>query len=351
MKILYFGPITPKGEASIGGYEAANRKNIEALRARHLEVEEFRNPTVRKSWGKLAKLVYVKLFFTPFALLKYVDKKDVIVHVTPLYGNVLGFPSNLLLILAKVLHIPSVLDIRAGSFFYYWEHKGALTRWSLKHLLTDACYITVEGSSYIEQMRAIVGRQKPIAYFPNLAECKNLTYTERKQNKINLFYFGRITQSKGIGILLDTIKLLDDRFHLFLAGGITPDVDKKELSSNRVTYLGMLNPTQLHEEMRRMHIFVFPTSHIGEGQSNSLIEAMSEGLIPVTADQGFCAEVVGDCGRVLKQGSTPSDYKQAIEQVVSSDMVAMAKKCQQHIIQCHNVDKEIPKLIKIYCSL
>lgn len=351
MKILYFGPITPNGEASIGGFEAANRKNIEALRTRHIEVEEFSNPTVHKSWGKLAKLVYVKLFFTPFALFKYANKKNVIVHTTPLYGNVLGFPSNLLLLLAKAVHIPSISDIRAGSFFYYWEHKGHFSRWSLRHLLTDATYVTVEGSSYIEPMRAIVGDAKPIAYFPNLAECEGLTYTKRKQDTVNLFYFGRITQSKGIGILLETIKLLDGRFRLFLAGGIAPDVDEKELSNDRVTYLGILNPSQLHEEMRRMHIFVFPTSHRGEGQSNSLIEAMSEGLIPVTADQGFCAEVVGDCGCVLEQGSTASDYKWAIEQIASGDMVAMARKCQQHILLYHNIDKEIPKLIKIYRSL
>ena len=31
MKILYFGPISKKGQASIGGYEAANRKNIDSL--------------------------------------------------------------------------------------------------------------------------------------------------------------------------------------------------------------------------------------------------------------------------------------------------------------------------------
>lgn len=31
MKILYSGPITPAGQPSTGGFEAANRKNIDAL--------------------------------------------------------------------------------------------------------------------------------------------------------------------------------------------------------------------------------------------------------------------------------------------------------------------------------
>lgn len=352
MKILYYGPITQKGHASIGGYEAANRKNIDALRERHVDVEEFRNPTINKKYGRLAKLAYVKLFFTPLALFKYIGSKDVVVHTTPLYGNVLGLPSNLLLILAKMLHIPSVSDIRAGSFFYYWTHKGKLTRWSLKHLLSDASYVTVEGADYIKPMHALVGAKKPISYFPNLAECRNLTYKERPSDVVNLFYFGRITKNKGIGILTETIRLLDARFRLYLAGSIAHDVDKDNLLSiERVTYLGVLKPDELRIEMRRMHIFVFPTSHVGEGQSNSLIEAMSEGLIPVTADQGFCAEVVGNCGRVLPQGSKAKDYCLAIEAIAAGDMKSMAQRCQAHIKACHNIDKEIPKIIKIYCSL
>lgn len=352
MKILYYGPITPKGNASIGGYEAANRKNIDALRERHVDVVEFRNPTINKKYGRLAKLAYVKLFFTPLALFKYIGCKDVVVHTTPLYGNVLGLPSNLLLILAKMLHIPSVADIRAGSFFHYWNHKGCFTRWSLKHLLTDASYVTVEGSDYIKPMRALIGMEKPIAYFPNLADCRNLTHKERTNDVINLFYFGRITKNKGIGILTETIQLLDDRFRLYLAGGIASDVDKDDLLSNdRITYLGVLKPAELRKEMQRMHIFVFPTSHVGEGQSNSLIEAMSEGLIPVTSDQGFCAEVVGSCGSVLPHGSKAKDYCQAIEAIAAGDMKSMAQRCQAHIKACHNIDKEIPKIIKIYCSL
>ena len=82
MKVLYFGPITAKGAPSIGGYEAANRKNIDALEKRGIEVVEFPNPKINKRFGNLGKLAYFKLFLTPFALFKYMGKKDVIVHAT-----------------------------------------------------------------------------------------------------------------------------------------------------------------------------------------------------------------------------------------------------------------------------
>lgn len=352
MKVLYFGPITAKGAPSIGGYEAANRKNIDALEKRGIEVVEFPNPKINKRFGNLGKLAYFKLFLTPFALFKYMGKKDVIVHATPLYGNILAYPVNLLYLIAKCLHIPVISDIRAGSFIYYWEHKGWMTRWSLKHLLIDSNHITVEGSSYISKFNDIVNHKCPISYFPNLADCKDLKFVEKDVSKINLFYFGRITLNKGIDIILETIHLLDSRFCLYMAGSIANDVDKSLLDNDdRVNYLGVLNASQLREVMKKMHIFIFPTHHIGEGQSNSLIEAMAEGLIPITSNQGFCAEVVADCGEVLKLDSTANDYKNAILKIASSDINKLSFKCQEHIIEAHNVDVEINNLIKIYQTL
>ena len=35
MKILYFGPIAESGKPALGGFEAANRKNIDKLRQSH----------------------------------------------------------------------------------------------------------------------------------------------------------------------------------------------------------------------------------------------------------------------------------------------------------------------------
>ena len=352
MKILYFGPITPKGKPSVGGYEAANRKNIEALRSRGVSVDEFPYPLINKKWGKIAKLKYVKLLFQPLSLLKYGNKEKMVVHTTPLYGNALGFPAVLLLLMSKWLGFKSVVDIRAGSFFYYWNNSGKTIRWALRKLLSLGSAITVEGTGYIKPMRAIVGLDKGIYYFPNLAFCNQLPNIRKDYSStIRLFYFGRITQKKGIDILLDTIELLGSRFELYLAGSIADDVKPECLQRNRVVYLGNLTSEQLSEQMLQMHIFVFPTSHLGEGQSNSLIEAMSYGLIPVSSNQGFCAEVIADCGKVLAQGSTAQDYKKAIEDICSKDMKMLSKKCQEHIKSCHNIDVEIPKLIQIYTGL
>ena len=75
---------------------------------------------------------------------------------------------------------------------------------------------------------------------------------------------------------------------------------------------------------------------------------MSAGLVPIVSDQGFNAEVVANCGSVLPQGSTADEYVRAILKWVDCDMQKAACDCQRHIVEYHNVDVEIPKLITLY---
>lgn len=351
MKLLYFGPIAEKGKPAIGGYEAANRKNIDELRRQGIEVVEFRNPTINRKWGALGKLAYFKLFLYPFALIKYCGKKDVILHITPLY-RALAWPSVFTLWVAKILGIKRILDLRGGSFTHYYTVKGTAYKWMLKKMLNFATVVTVEGRRYIREIKDIIGYNGKMIYFPNLEECSNLVYKHREQEKYNLFYFGRITQNKGLDIIIDLINRLDDRFHLYLAGGIAADFDENEIRENpKITYLGILTRDEIKEQMPKMHFFIFPTRHIGEGQSNSLIEAMSEGLIPVVADQGFSAEVVADCGIVLPQNSDAEEYKKAVMSIAEKDLREQGEKCIKHINAHHNLKREIAKLVELYKTI
>ena len=210
MKVLYFGPITPKGKPSIGGYEAANRKNIEALVKRGVEVVEFPNPVINKRFGKLGKLAYLKLFLLPLGLWKYRKQTDVILHTTPLYGNLL-LPSLFTVRIAKCLGIHVLVDVRAGSLIYYYKTKGTGWQRQMKKLLEQADMITVEGSSYIQQIKTIIGIDKASYYFPNIADCTDLAVIDKPKDKINIFYFGRLTKTKGIDLILEVIKKLDGK--------------------------------------------------------------------------------------------------------------------------------------------
>lgn len=339
MKVIYFGPITPKGKASSGGYAAANRKNCDELRKQGAEVIEFPK---KSNFG---------LFLQPFELLFSRQAAKTIVHIaTPLAG-IFMLPVWLIETFAKLKNIPVVLDVRAGVFISRFKRYNVFYRWLTKLVLNKSSLVAVEGSDYIYQLKDIVGYKKDAYYFPNIVDCTNLQVLYKNTDTINLFYFGRITESKGVSIMIQTIKALGKGFHLYLAGPIAADIDKSSLDVERVTYLGLLTADQLNEQMKNMHIFLFPTHHEGEGQSNSLIEAMSQGLIPVVTDNGFCKEVACTYGKVLPMTAGYEDYATAIRTIVKNDVNTQAKLCLEHIKANHNVSVEIGKIIEKYHSI
>ena len=351
LKILYFGPIAPKGKPSAGGFESANRKNIDALQRQGVEVVEFPHPVINRKLGPVGKLAYVQMLLAPVKLWRYRHARGVVLHTTPLYTHLL-YPTLCTVRAARLLHIPVLLDLRAGALLRCWERKTCVFRRHLKELVGKADAVTVESRTYIEPIKTVIGVDTVATYLPNVADCRQLPPVDKPRGHYNIFYFGRVTQSKGIAVMLQAIAQLDCRFTLYIAGPFGPSCNRDMLERcPRVKYLGFLSPHQLQDYLKMMHFFIFPTSHPGEGQSNSLIEAMAHGLIPVVSNQGFNAEVVGDTGRVLPQGSTGRDYALAIKTLADGDLGKQAWRCQQQIAQCHNLDLEISKLIAVYHTL
>ena len=353
MKIIYCGPITPEGKPSTGGYEAANRKNIIALKKQGVEVIELPYPTISKKWGPLAKLAYLRLYLYPLRMLRFRRKSDVSVHITPV-GGPLFWPASFIVNMARRAGMKIIVDVRAGTFIHFYNTRGRQYRRIVRGMLNDADIITVEGSNYINFIQQTLGIKHPVKYFPNTAthpdrapsEC-----AERTDDTINLFYFGRVTATKGVDTMLEIIRKLDSRFRLHIAGPLAPDITRKQLDLPKVNYLGVLTAQQLQAEMRKMHIFLFPTRHIGEGQSNALIEAMSQGLIPVTSTQGFCREVVGNCGISLPVSASADEYCRSILKIAGGDLKAMARACMEHIETAHNTDIEVAKLKNLHHHL
>ena len=347
MKIIYIGPIAQQGKPAIGGYEAANRKNIDTLRKRGVDVVEIDNPLIKYQYGSIAKLAYIQLLFIPFRLLRFRHAKDTAIHTTPLYKNLL-WPSVLTVWAAKRLRLPVLVDIRAGSLIKLSKMKSALWRRGVRYMLNAADAVTAEGRSYLEDIPSTFGIKKDITYLPNVTFCNQDEFTPRQQTPVNMIYFGRITRQKGVDLLLDMMRLLDDNYRLYLAGNILSDIPAEDVKQKNVVYLGSLTHDELFKQLSHMHIFLFPTKWFGEGQSNSLIEAMQMGLVPIASDHGFNKDVVADCGIILPAEASASQYAEAVRKVAQGDLNAMGQKAMAHINTHHNINKWIDQLINTY---
>lgn len=343
---LYYGPIARKGQGARGGFEAANRKNISALETSGVRVIEMPDPI--KPSGPLGALVYLKMLFTPYRMVPFIGRRNVVAHFTPIYGSIL-YVSALAPIFARIIGMKTVVDIRAGSFMNIYKRSNAIYKWLVRRVLRSASVVTVEGHRYVDELQPLA--KKTPVYFPNLCAKEVDVSTERLvHSPLRIFYFGRITANKGISVIVDAWRALGDGCELYMAGPVAPDVDIEKLKAEGVKYLGILKPDELNDKLSEMDFFLFPTTHSGEGQSNALIEAMAAGLVPIASDNGFNADVVGDTGVILPKDAGGEAYATAVRKL-AHEFSARSLAARRHIAVNHNLNKEIDKLINIYQSL
>jgi glycosyltransferase involved in cell wall biosynthesis len=347
MKIIYIGPIGKKNKPHKGGFEAANRKNIDKLISKGIEVFELPYPDI-KSGHLLYKIKYVCLVKIIFSLfLKKIKGVNYIIHFTPLYKQFIYF-EIIIIVFSKILGFKILTDFRAGSFITYYKENSSIYRWFIRTCLNISHRISVEGYDYIDFIKQL-GVKTQVFYLPNTVEIKKSNIVKLDNSPINLFYFGRISTSKGTDILIKLIDHFDKGVKLYLAGNIE-EIYKDDIFKNKnIEYLGLLNRDELEDVLKIMHFFVFPTVHKGEGQSNSLIEAMNYGLIPICSSNGFNTEVVANCGKVLDNNASSKVYYSEILNIINSNMIEeLSKKCKNHIYKFHNLEKEIDNLINNY---
>lgn len=83
---------------------------------------------------------------------------------------------------------------------------------------------------------------------------------------------------------------------------------------SHITRKGLTPFAEIKDIMQNQHFFVFPSRERCEGHSNSLNEAMAQGLVPVVSDYHFNRAIVND-DRLIVNGYEPQAYAEKIIQI------------------------------------
>ncbi len=128
-----------------------------------------------------------------------------------------------------------------------------------------------------------------------------------------LLFLSNLIESKGVLILLDALKILNDKGVLFICyfvGGETKEIDanrfhdevvKRELNDN-VKYLGRKYDEEKNEMFKNTDVFVLPT--MNDCFPLVILEAMEQGKPIVTTTIGGIPDIVDDgkTGLIVKAG-------------------------------------------------
>jgi len=108
-----------------------------------------------------------------------------------------------------------------------------------------------------------------------------------------VFYAGRLSEEKGIPLLLNAWRAAQPRGRLLLAGDgpLVPLVQEHGVADNSIQYLGRLLLAEVYDYMGRARALAFPSMWY-EGMPRVIIEAFSRGTPVIANRSGSMAEMI-----------------------------------------------------------
>lgn len=328
------------------GGQSSARRVMEGLKGEGFEVVPIRRHRAElegrwKHQLEITAFAVIDLFKIMGKMILGKRKGAAFFHLT--YAGALVPYELLLTIVVRLIGYKNLIYLKGGQVLESYANGSGLHRWMFKKTMDMQEKVFFEGIESMELVKGIT--DTPLVYFPNFVFDVQIPQilSQRPKDKINILYFGRIAPDKNVHIGIETFNLLCEKYdniHYTIVGGIGPskaysdNIDNLIAESpyrDRIKRIGISSQEFLISLMQTQHFFLFPTQTKAEGHSNSLNEAMSQGLIPVVSDYHFNRSVVGD-DLLVVQGYAPKDYADRIERIITTcDMNLLSKQMWQRV--------------------
>ncbi|MDD3926672.1 MAG: glycosyltransferase family 4 protein [bacterium] len=196
-----------------------------------------------------------------------------------------------------------VVNTACGDYDYYFDTARAIAH------ITDVH--TAMTPAICRKLEAVLPTRARVVHISTGVEIP-AEETCGKGSASALLYVGRIEAAKGTDYLIPLLRSFrkkDIHIKFYLAGGgndrkrLERDVYREGLADS-VEFCGFLNPSDLLDLYERCGIYISFSPL--EGMSNSLLEAMSYGQVPVVMPSSGTNDLIkdGQNGYIVEQGDT-----------------------------------------------
>lgn len=210
--------------------------------------------------------------------------------------------------LAKGFRKPVVLHMHGADFREFYENSSARIQRMVRRLLHGCDRVVVLGKNWERIVHSIEPRTN-ILVINNAVPIPALT-ARWDAAESHLCYLGVLIPRKGVGDLLDALRILLDRRDLsrpvrLTIAGSGPEEESlmekcRELElTDRVTFVGWTTGEEKQSLLLSSQCFILPSYN--EGLPVAILEAISSGLPVVTTNVGSINEAVvdGENGRFV----------------------------------------------------
>jgi len=200
-------------------------------------------------------------------------------------------------ILGGLFRVPRILRVYGGSLDLLVE-QSAFTRsvfgWLFKHnlVLLQSQGLVSFAKSQFPGSRVV---WLPTHRAPMSRVANDIFHHEATSSVCRFAFFGRVTASKGIDVLLEAALRAREDWTIDLYGSLDPDEPISERIADvgdRIRYLGTIRHEDVAHRLKAYSALVLPTRFAGEGYPGVIIESFMAGVPVIASDWRFIPEIV-----------------------------------------------------------
>ncbi|MFK5878240.1 MAG: glycosyltransferase family 4 protein [Flavobacteriaceae bacterium] len=342
MKVFFIGNIPTNDPRSIGGASSLTYNLLAFLKRNNAPIEYYE---LRKNWkpkGQILDYLFFLLKF-PFISLKY----DVIsIHGTRDFRISIG---PFIVLFSKLFNKRIVCHFYGGYFHKKYMSYPRIFKWWLEQTIFRSDLILMETKEQVAFFNNLFDKDT-IIWFPNARNKQNIDI--KKEYSKKLVFISRVTEQKGIKILIEVFKELPSNYTLAIYGPIEENLKKfiSNIQDKQISYHGSLTPDTIIPTLLKYDILILPTLHPNEGYPGIIIEALSCGKPVISSNLISIAEIIenGKEGILTEQGNK-NQLMQAIKAINTDNYQEFSAKA---LTKFELFDEEIVfnKLLNFYLN-
>jgi glycosyltransferase involved in cell wall biosynthesis len=167
-----------------------------------------------------------------------------------------------------------------------------------------------------------------------------------------VLFIGRLSEEKGLSVLLKAAELLSGRIALKILGDgpLRQQVEGAAARVAGVEYLGRRPSNQVYDILAGAEALVFPSVWY-EGLPRTIIEAFAKGTPVVASRLGSMAELVqpGRTGRLFDPGD-PADLARHVREILDNptELSELRSRARAEFLRAYTAERNYPMLIEAY---
>lgn len=300
--IYFFAKVGDLKQIPYGGGEVGNRRTMQMLNELGYDVHlisRYYNYD-KKSLATYAKMILGDMlsWLKMCVVLAFKNRWNAVVHISGFTGSYMPLEFSSVLA-SKLLGYNTTYEIRGGGIESNYEAGNAVYKWMFRQTVRLANTVFSQGLENKSLVNGVCHTR--FFHYPNSVNGDFMPKAcpQKGTGIIRLLYLGRISPQKNVHVVVETLnelKLRGYKVQLDIVGdgedckdyvdGIKSYVEKHQLAAQCVFH-GKMRKNDMVPYLKEAHFFLFPTEEKREGQSNSLTETMSFGIVPIASSQGY----------------------------------------------------------------